>query len=155
MPLSSQFSRLFSKSSRSRGEHYFQAGLVHIEHGSAGEMEAIVNGTRDYFVSFECLDGILSAACECPHFSDDLTPCKHLWAALLAADKDGWLSGVKAGYVLHFDFDEFDPASQELEVEGHVSPGHSVGRLCLFRTRELRQRPRKRVCRPGPNGRNS
>jgi superfamily II DNA or RNA helicase len=126
MPLSSQFSRLFSKSSRSRGEHYFQAGLVHIEHGSAGEMEAIVNGTRDYFVSFECLDGILSAACECPHFSDDLTPCKHLWAALLAADKDGWLSGVKAGYVLHFDFDEFDPASLELEVEGRVSPGHSV-----------------------------
>jgi hypothetical protein len=108
-------------------------------------LEAIVSGTRDYFVSFECLDGILSAACECPHFSDDLTPCKHLWAALLAADSKGLLSEVGPGCMLHFDFDDLDTASQILELDDQEVPAATV-----LETRPIGQGKRAAAAKKAP-----
>ncbi|MBZ5727359.1 MAG: SWIM zinc finger family protein, partial [Acidobacteriia bacterium] len=61
-------------------------------------MDAHVRGSRNYEVSLDWEDGVLAASCDCAHFESE--PCKHLWAAILAAEARGYLSAVSSADVI-------------------------------------------------------
>jgi hypothetical protein len=70
-------------------------GAVRIQRGSPKSLEATVRGSRQYEVEVDWKSGELSVYCSCPFF-DTEGPCKHLWAALLAAEARGYLSDTDA-----------------------------------------------------------
>src|ERR1700689_1255439 len=47
----------------------------------------------------------LGVFCDCPYFSDQGQICKHLWAAILAADEQGYLSDATAADKIFLDTD--------------------------------------------------
>ncbi|HKE24563.1 MAG TPA: SNF2-related protein [Bryobacteraceae bacterium] len=104
--LSQQLEPGFSPVSRRRGQNYYREGRVRIEHGSENYVEAEVRGSQNrYTVELDWSGGELSMFCECPAFENG--SCKHLWAAVLAAEARGYLSAVKnaGGTFRHADFD--------------------------------------------------
>ncbi len=81
----------FDSQVRARGRHYFEDGAVTIVDASAGRIKAKVQGNELYQVQIRFADeGILKYKCTCPYF-DQYGPCKHLWATLLEAQKEGIL----------------------------------------------------------------
>ncbi len=98
MNLSKRLTGDFSATVRNRGRNYYWQGRVSIRHASNSQVDALVRGSRSYEVSLDWEDGVLAASCDCAHFESE--PCKHLWAAILAADGRGYLSAVSAADVI-------------------------------------------------------
>jgi superfamily II DNA or RNA helicase len=78
---------------RARGVTYYLSGAVRIKRGSDTEVNARVQGARNYEVDLSWDDGELSLGCDCPYF-DSSGPCKHLWATILAVEEYGYLKAV-------------------------------------------------------------
>lgn len=110
MSLSQRLADDFSGSVRSRGYSYFHDGRVRIRHGSASEVDARVRGSQNYDVNLVWEDGVLSAWCECPYF-DSTGGCKHIWATILAADVNGYLTEAAAAEDL-----VLNPEGQDFEL---------------------------------------
>ena len=108
--LSRKLAADFSFGSVRRGQTYFWQGRVHIERGTATEVEARVSGSQPYKVNLVCQQaGVIAAWCDCPYFGSD-GPCKHLWATILAAEEGGFLSAAAAsGRDLRIDYGEYAP----------------------------------------------
>lgn len=85
----------FMPTIRSRGKKYFENNRVDLKQASEKAIEATVNGTIAYNV-FLKHDGSndIGISCSCPFFRQGY-PCKHLWAAILAADR--FLNNQSAG----------------------------------------------------------
>jgi len=79
--------RSINSSSRSRGESYFHGGRVSIIHTDSTNVRASVRGTQPYDVSLQLDGDRLIVRCTCPYFEESIEPCKHIWAAILAADQ--------------------------------------------------------------------
>jgi superfamily II DNA or RNA helicase len=78
---------------RARGHAYFAAGAVRKLSGDAWSVEARVQGSRLYEIDiFRFKDGFENS-CTCPFFDDGVNICKHIWAVLLAAEEQGYLTG--------------------------------------------------------------
>jgi superfamily II DNA or RNA helicase len=88
---SDQLAQMFPRHIRERGEEYWARGLVKVTFGDAREVEATVQGTRPYTVEIEKVGGRLSMHCSCEAFAGGQR-CKHLWAVLMAADQEGYLT---------------------------------------------------------------
>jgi hypothetical protein len=72
---------------RDRGESYFLQGRVHVRGMQGLTFDATVRGSRRYDVSLT-LDGTcLIVDCNCPYLDSVGGACKHIWAAILAADE--------------------------------------------------------------------
>lgn len=69
-----------------RGDAYFRQHRVRLERATPREINALVLGTEPWRCSVLDLNGRLHLECDCPHFRSGHA-CKHLWAAILAADK--------------------------------------------------------------------
>jgi superfamily II DNA or RNA helicase len=112
MILSARFAGKFSSTIRKRGEDYFRQRRVRIDRGSDTEVAASVRGSQAYYVELDWSGDRLSVWCECPYFVDNGLPCKHLWAAMLAAEAQGYLSpavaAVDAGLVCNSDDEDWD-----------------------------------------------
>jgi hypothetical protein len=93
--LASKLTHLFNPTVISRGEGYFARGSVRIVRAAADTLDAQVSGSELYEAQIEWEDGELSLYCSCPYFKSD-GPCKHLWAAVLAAQERGYLSKIAA-----------------------------------------------------------
>ena len=80
---------------RAKGGDYFRSGGVLEIGGGEWSAHAIVRGTRDYRVDLRRESGTdrFTASCECPYYIDRAEICKHIWAALLEADRRGLLAG--------------------------------------------------------------
>jgi superfamily II DNA or RNA helicase len=78
---------------RERGRAYFQAGKVEITSWDPERVEAVVTGSQTYDVWLAREDGDLRVFCVCPFFANG-EPCKHIWAAVLAADQRDGLRGL-------------------------------------------------------------
>ena len=61
--------------------------------GGPWSVDAAVEGTRKYAVAIRRIDNTFEVSCDCPYFQDRLAACKHIWAALLAAEHNGLLIG--------------------------------------------------------------
>jgi superfamily II DNA or RNA helicase len=83
-----------SRLSQQRGRQYFLSGAVKRIEGDALSINAVVQGTIQYDVTISSVDGFLDYSCTCPYFERDFEPCKHIWAACLAAEQQGYLKGV-------------------------------------------------------------
>ncbi|MEM7394473.1 MAG: SWIM zinc finger family protein, partial [Verrucomicrobiota bacterium] len=79
--------QLFNRKTRERGEDYFRSGRVKVEWSDEYFFEATVHGSRPYDVTLELGDNGMVARCDCPHFNEGFF-CKHIWAVLMAADKE-------------------------------------------------------------------
>ena len=77
--------RFVSHTSRSRGESYFRSGRVSAIQADSETFSASVRGTQRYDVSLQLDDDRLIVKCTCPYFERSIEPCKHIWAAILAA----------------------------------------------------------------------
>lgn len=85
----------FTSTVRARGLDYKRQRLVRITHGTPTELTARVRGTENYDVWLSLSGSTLHSSCECPYFHDQGL-CKHLWAAILAADEQGYLTDAAA-----------------------------------------------------------
>ncbi len=76
---------------RDRGRQYLRDGRVRIASGTDESVDAVVQGTRPYDVSLRRSGSTLQAGCTCPYIASNAEPCKHIWAAALAAQEQGFL----------------------------------------------------------------
>ncbi len=72
--------------SRARGTSYFASGAVTSIAAENGIVHATVEGTDTYDVFLEPGGREIRASCTCPYFFDHIEICKHIWAAILAAE---------------------------------------------------------------------
>jgi superfamily II DNA or RNA helicase len=97
MPLAERCRSEVSSATRSKGESYYRRGRVTIDSRSANSVHASVagSGSTPYSVTIDWSDSDsgLDVVCDCPHYADGFF-CKHIWAALLAADAEGLTSHV-------------------------------------------------------------
>ncbi|MCU1330062.1 MAG: SNF2-related protein [Bryobacterales bacterium] len=95
MSISSHLAHYFSEGVRQRGLQYVREGRVRLNHGSATEFDGRVRGTETYEVMIAVSGNELRLHCACPYFATD-GKCKHLWAAILAAEKLRYLGDAAA-----------------------------------------------------------
>src|SRR5437870_411970 len=93
MSFATQLSGQVDGQIQGRGRSYFLRGAVHILEGDAWSVQADVQGTSLYEVGLTRNKAAIKAWCTCPYFQDNLDPCKHIWATLLAAEAQGYLRG--------------------------------------------------------------
>ena len=86
--------RCFNRIVRERGYDYFRRRHVKIKTGSETGLQATVQGSQLYTTIVRRQDGAVQVYCDCMYFVDTGEPCKHLWAALLAGDGAGHLTGL-------------------------------------------------------------
>jgi hypothetical protein len=75
-----------SRNCRARGYEYFASGAVRDIHAGNGAIVARVVGGEEYDVRLAHEGNELRATCTCPFFYENLEVCKHIWAAVLAAE---------------------------------------------------------------------
>jgi superfamily II DNA or RNA helicase len=92
MALTDKLSRQVSRKVQERGREYFRAGAVTIDQGGRDFVAARVRGSETYAISVRLTGKKLRAWCSCPYIDQFFVPCKHVWAALLAAERAGHLS---------------------------------------------------------------
>src|SRR5215468_2456980 len=92
--LTEELSDEVGRLSQQRGRQYFLSGAVKRIRGDASSINAVVQGTIQYDVTISNVDGFLDYSCTCPYFERDFEPCKHIWAACLAAEQKGYLKGT-------------------------------------------------------------
>ncbi|HWH77796.1 MAG TPA: SWIM zinc finger family protein, partial [Candidatus Binatus sp.] len=91
--------RLFNQVDRSaqeRGRLYYLRGAVTAIDGTAWAVQAQVQGTYLYDVQIASEKHHINASCTCPAFERSQEPCKHVWAALLAAERNSLLTGLNS-----------------------------------------------------------
>jgi len=74
---------------RQRGEYYAEQGKAILKEVSHGKIIAAVQGSKLYtatVVDRHSGDGKILVSCTCPFFQQGF-PCKHLWAAIVEADR--------------------------------------------------------------------
>jgi superfamily II DNA or RNA helicase len=132
MSLSTKLVASFTKNVRKRGDDYYRKGRVTIHEGSQSELTACVRGSGFYEVQFAWRDDKLAVWCDCPHFVEQGVPCKHLWAAILAADQQQYLTAAASADKLILDLDalgadgpdgrDFYDGDEELFEEDGTAP---------------------------------
>ena len=105
MSLSTKLAASFTKNVQKRGDDYYCKGRVTIHEGSQSELTACVRGSGFYEVQFAWRDDKLAVWCDCPHFVEQGVPCKHVWAAILAADQHQYLTAAASAEKLILDLD--------------------------------------------------
>jgi superfamily II DNA or RNA helicase len=94
----------FNPGIRERGYQYFRNRLVRDAYGTASEFGAQVRGGPEvYRVMLQWTGSRLEVLCDCDYFIESDLPCKHLWAAVLAADEHYLLSAAAAARVVTLD----------------------------------------------------
>ena len=108
MPLATMTAFLFDKSVRSKGEGLYVARRIRLESSGADHIFALVQGGALYDVRISKFDRGLEVWCDCRYFQD-CGPCKHLWAAILEADRRGALKGVREVLYMEMELEEDGP----------------------------------------------
>ena len=85
---------------------------VKVRVGSPTEVGARVQGSELYNVSLKWSNGKLAAGCDCPFFEEHGNLCKHIWATILEADEQGYLSEVERGHPMALEQETSSPAVQ-------------------------------------------
>ena len=92
--LTGRFFNQVDRLSQERGRRYFMRGAVSFIEGGALSIHAGVQGTRLYDVDVSIDKHLINTSCSCPAFEREFDPCKHIWAALLAAEQSGFLAAL-------------------------------------------------------------
>jgi superfamily II DNA or RNA helicase len=119
MKLSRRLEEDFSPAVRQRGQAYYSQRLIQIRSGDGHRVIADVTGAERYGVTLDWDDPFLTVWCDCPYFQKD-GPCKHLWATVLAAEGQGFLSDVAAAPEVILD-DDLAPGDEAEAVTDQMS----------------------------------
>jgi superfamily II DNA or RNA helicase len=95
MPISSFLAGSFDSRDRNRGEEYFRERRVKLTDVNEAWIDAKVSGTRRYDVMVDIETDRVTARCTCPYSDGEFVACKHIWAAIRAAEAQGFGSEVK------------------------------------------------------------
>jgi hypothetical protein len=134
MALTTHLSGYVSNKVRHRGYSYYQSGAVQILNGNKEELQASVIGTDAYEVDMYREEDTVYVSCTCPYFEGEREPCKHIWATLLAAEKQGYLKDKSDPvrlqiYAADNEWDEIGDGdwneNEELKDEGMIRQGYS------------------------------
>jgi superfamily II DNA or RNA helicase len=107
MSLTTMAAFLFDKHVRSKGEGLYANRRIHIDSSGPDHLHAVVRGGDMYDVRIHRFDQGLEVWCDCPYFAD-YGPCKHLWTAMLEAERRGALSAVREVLYLEMEPDPLD-----------------------------------------------
>lgn len=131
MSLSIKLIHKFSPGARNRGSLYYEKKLVRLLHGSRNLVRARVNDVESYRVLLQLEEDRILASCSCSYFVDSATPCRHLWAAILAADASGHLATIVEEPPLQCvsSLGDDDLWAGEGEIVGGKSPDEQQGSL--------------------------
>jgi superfamily II DNA or RNA helicase len=102
MSLSSKLAFYFEKRVQIKGIGIYQARSVHVVESSPDHLNAVVQGTDLYSIHLRYEASNLEISCTCPYFEGQ-GDCKHLWAAILEAERIGALSNAAADSRLRVD----------------------------------------------------
>jgi superfamily II DNA or RNA helicase len=97
--LTTKVASSFAPEVKQRGNDYYRQGAVTGLKGDSRRAEARVIGSDDYRVDirFNPRTHSLRLYCDCPYLHDRMEPCKHLWAAIRAAELKGMLTAAIMG----------------------------------------------------------
>src|SRR5262245_3149487 len=111
MSLSSKLAFEFPRGVQLRGQELFTQGRVRASDIEPNHFHGSVQGGRLYEVCLQYTHkGYLTVSCGCPHF-EDMGACKHLWAAVLEADRRGALSATNEMRYLRLEEVDLEAAS--------------------------------------------
>ncbi len=100
---------------RTRGQHYFNDGQVVLRDSPRNEFHAVVRGAAEYrvYLDWGSSREQLAVCCTCPYYADKGF-CKHIWAAILAADaKSVGPKGRRPIDLLAMDPEDYDLSDDE------------------------------------------
>ncbi|MCC6264642.1 MAG: DEAD/DEAH box helicase [Bryobacterales bacterium] len=123
MPLASKLAFQVEKKTQWKGYQIFHSHGIRVLKTKPHTFQTMVTGNGSYEVDLLYEEGSLVVHCTCPAY-DKYGPCKHIWAAILEADKQGALPEAQNARTLRIvdllesaDFDE-----DEGEDEGDDEP---------------------------------
>src|SRR5271157_2614605 len=94
MTLAAKLAFEFDKRVQFKGLGLSRGGAIRIQRAGPDHLFALVTGSQEYTVNLAFSDGRLEVSCDCPYFAE-WGPCKHLWAAVLEADRRGSLAKAR------------------------------------------------------------
>lgn len=77
------------------GYGYFANGRVVLAMTSETSGHATVRGKRTQMVHLEAREGELTTSCTCASNALEMTGCRHVWAAVLEADRTGAFASLR------------------------------------------------------------
>jgi superfamily II DNA or RNA helicase len=143
MSLQAILSGWFDLGVRSRGAEVFRRGMVNLQEGSASQVRAQVHGSSLYEVDLTLRTQVLEVDCECPYFWEN-GPCKHLWATILACDRQGYLGDALSKKNLQLYPDDFELDGLAEDDFPDSVPMREWQPGTLHRTANTRQKPSSR-----------
>ena len=133
-----QLSEFFQRQIRNRGNTYFRNGQVRLQQATEKRIKGTVAGSQKYSVDLQSGDDGFRVYCSCPHFSQGKA-CKHLWAAIRAADAKLAQGGASSKprktarpqYASWRQIWDTDPesAAQHVPLPGEFCPFYSLHRV--------------------------
>lgn len=92
MKVSEKTARFFDPSVRSRGLSYYKDGCIEVTEFDDDHLIADAYGKYLYEVEIivNYQEKKLFMSCSCPFYTGGNGPCKHIWAAILTAEDEGW-----------------------------------------------------------------
>jgi len=121
MPIANMSAYLFDRTVRSKGESLHAARRIYVESSGPEHFNAQVQGGDLYDVRMKKFDQGLEVWCDCPYF-EDYGPCKHLWTAMLEADRRGAMAGVREVLYLQTEVDPWGGEEQAPALFHYLKP---------------------------------
>src|ERR1017187_5203782 len=120
MPLATKLAFQFERRLQFKGINLYNARAVRITDANQAHLFGEVQGSSPYSIRMAHESGRLLVYCACPYFAG-FGRCKHLWAAVLEADRRGVLGEAAKGGALRLcrDMDP-DDAREPAHCEIHV-----------------------------------
>ncbi|MBS1810895.1 MAG: SNF2 helicase associated domain-containing protein [Acidobacteria bacterium] len=110
----------FNVGVRQRGLSYFQSQAVKIKKADQWNLTATVRGEHRYDVSLKRdAEGVITVCCSCPFIKSSHEPCKHLYAAILAAEDHKFLqgNGDNSDLVIKLEVEDDEDDFEEFEYD--------------------------------------
>jgi superfamily II DNA or RNA helicase len=126
MTLAAKLAFQFEKKIQFRGQELYAQRAVKVVEASPIHLVAEVRGSRLYDVDLNYDEGALIVGCDCPYYADQ-GPCKHIWAAILEADRRGSLAEARNSKHLQLeddldDEDDFDGLDGPIGLINPIRP---------------------------------
>jgi hypothetical protein len=120
MKISQLLKPYFAADVRGRAVSYTYGPAVRIRQGDSTGVSATVRGSSTYDVDMTLADDGLHMSCTCPYYTGHAGACKHLWALVLTAERDGYLSELlrQQDADVIFDYEDSDDESDAFDDMG-------------------------------------
>jgi superfamily II DNA or RNA helicase len=118
MTLAAKLAFQFDKKVQIRGQDLYYQQAVKVIEASPTQFVVEVRGSRLYEVDLAYEEGALIIGCDCPYYADQ-GPCKHIWAAILEADRRGSLAEARNSKYLQLE-DDLDDEEDFDGLDGSI-----------------------------------